>query len=70
MISPKQNDQRKGKGCSSEWKGEKWGIEERKKETTKCKDGQRIEERKAEIKIDEKKESEQMTTEKYEGHRN
>ena len=40
---------------------------ERKKETTKCKAGHLMEERKAEMKIDEKTESEEMTTENMKG---
>jgi hypothetical protein len=56
MVAPKQNGQRKDKGRSSEWKGEKWRNEERKKiETTKCQDGQGVEERKAEMKIDDRR---------------
>jgi hypothetical protein len=50
-------------------KSEELKKKERKNETTKCKSGQRIEERKTEMKNDEKKESDEMTTEKYEGHR-
>lgn len=38
---------------------------ETKKQITKCQDGQGIEERKAEMNNDEKKENKEMPTEKY-----